>query len=286
MTIDINKDGIEYINIWSKGSTSLGQNLSNFHSSDITIEGITYKSIEQYWQSLKALRVEDMEIHEQVMQATTGAQCKKLGSYLNKHYIEILQPYCTSDEFKNLIKTAVNQKIQQNQKLKMDLLHSYLPFEHFYLMGNKLYNEKEKYSWLIKHIEEIRHSLQRQYLDKLLDSVGHRVFHVDQKVQDAKYLGRGKNSDFGNPFTHLPNIPNTIQVETVEKAIIAFRLHLLERIRTKPTLTYKQLKPLQGKTGQCHCNRGKKSVAEGGQYCHSLIVLTAADNVDILFVHK
>lgn len=66
----------------------------------------------------------------------------------------------------------------------------------------------------------------------------------------AVYIGRG--SKWGNIFTHLPNIPNTILVKDRNEACDRHLAHLEEQV-SKGEITVEELVKLHGKDLVCFC---------------------------------
>lgn len=93
--------------------------LSNFHLCDIVIDGITYKSVEHYYQSQKTLDEKEAEI---IRTVATPAQSKKLGKQCN-----IREDW---DDIKiDIMRKALLAKFTQNDDCRLLLLST---------MGNDL----------------------------------------------------------------------------------------------------------------------------------------------------
>lgn len=73
-----------------------------------------------------------------------------------------------------------------------------------------------------------------------------RVVHCKKEPFDV-YIGRP--SKWGNPFTHLDDIPDTIKVDTREEAILGYQVYLDEH----PELVEAAKKELKGKVLGCWC---------------------------------
>lgn len=139
------KDGVDHINIYSKGHTQLGQLLSNFALSPFTHEEFgDFKSVEGFWYWLATGMCDDH------LRTLYGFKAKDYGRQLQR--VEI-------DDFKIFIKKAIILKIEQNPDIAKLLSKSDLPFTHYYYYGNKD-NAKvvldDKNYWFVEWIEMMR----------------------------------------------------------------------------------------------------------------------------------
>jgi hypothetical protein len=174
--IDPKKDGIEHINIYSKGRTALGIFLSNFTQCDLETEDGEFSSIEGYWYWLLCPKNFNPNCYEcegvgvtalgegqqtylgpcpvcnrDTLRYLYGAEAKKIGRTLQGSDF----PQEKDENFKNKIKSAIKFKIDNNIHFKNELGKSTLPLVHYYLMyGNvKIPNGGE---WVIDYIDELR----------------------------------------------------------------------------------------------------------------------------------
>lgn len=139
------KDGVDHINIYSKGKTELGRFLSNFaHSPFQCVDG-SFNCVEGYWYWLSVTHPRRDELR-----TTNGWESKKLGRELRG------QDWGTTPDFKKKICAAISAKIDTYPRMKVILLANKLPFEHYYVYGTKIYNEKPKAIWMIQHIESFQ----------------------------------------------------------------------------------------------------------------------------------
>jgi hypothetical protein len=79
------------------------------------------------------------------------------------------------------------------------------------------------------------------------------------------YCGRG--SEWGNPYSHLPNIANTLRVDTVEQAVAHHRWDFIQSLKNPKFVS--KVKTLKGKTLGCFC--------KGKNLCHTIVILTVAN---------
>lgn len=135
-------DGITHINIYSKGKTELGRFLSNFTRCPIETEDGPFVSIEGYWYWLSC----------------KAEKLRTLSGYAAKAYGRLAgaNDWGTSDEFKRKITDAIYAKLRTPEGVRIlsenrDLLH--LPFDHYYVYGNKI-NRPREGRWIIERIQE------------------------------------------------------------------------------------------------------------------------------------
>lgn len=116
--LDPNKDGIDHINVYSKGKTQLGRLLSNFANTPFKhpVYG-EFESVEGFWYWLKTGKQWDC------LRFLSGWDAKEIGSDLKAVYI---------DNFDDIVKTAIFCKITQNKEIQKLLIANSLPLEHYY----------------------------------------------------------------------------------------------------------------------------------------------------------
>ena len=115
----------------------------------------------------------------------------------------------------------------------------------------------------MKHMEDT------QYLDDVMHKYGHHVFAIANAPKNAIYIGRGKNSIFGNPY------PMTGE-QSREQVCLDYRKWLMNKIQTDENFA-EQVKNLHGKNLKCFCSNGTNSRQKGAKWCHGHILLSCAD---------
>jgi len=138
-------DGATHVNIYSKGSTWLGRELSNFTKCTLELPEGTFSSIEGYWFWLGT--------EDDRLKSLYGYEAKKLGSSLQQIY------YLEDEDFKDRIKRAIDIKLDNNQELKQLLIKCPLPLEHYYYYGSIDSSPKvidAGFKWLLEHFESYR----------------------------------------------------------------------------------------------------------------------------------
>lgn len=143
-----NMDGIDHINIYSKGATELGRLLSNFARTPFTCEDGRFESLEGYWYWLGA---PDSEPRREQLRRLWGFKAKQLGR-------ELRGTAPASEDFQVKICRAVQAKCEQNPGILEMLKESTLPLEHYYVMNDKVI--RVKLDWLTNFIANYRMYLQ------------------------------------------------------------------------------------------------------------------------------
>lgn len=139
-------DGINCINVYSKGYTEIGRFYSNFSHTEINcVDGI-FSSIEAYWYWLLSGGKSPKD--------TYGNNAKKIG----KTY----EAVDTINQEK--IKEAIDIKLRNNLKFIIDNDNFSLPLMHYYDYGNKKVDGG--YRWIIEHIESRREILKNYKIKK------------------------------------------------------------------------------------------------------------------------
>lgn len=102
-----------------------------------------------------------------------------------------------------------------------------------------------------------------------------KVVHCMVEEYDV-YIGRGKGSIWGNPFTHKDGTAAKIKVASVEEAIERYR----EYVMSSPDLMSK-LSQLKGKTLGCWCApKGGLTTDDRPFKCHGQILLEIMEELD------
>lgn len=171
------KDGIEHINIYSKGKTELGKLLSNFAYSPFEhkVYG-KFNTIEGFWHWLKTDKQYD------IFRKCSGAEAKSM----SKNYSFVL-----NKDFKAEIKKFILLKIEQNEKIRELLKASTLPLTHYYYYGTEENGKvvvPDNSKWVIDHIELIRDYLNNKAYKLII--AGSREITDYETVKKA-YLSSG-----------------------------------------------------------------------------------------------
>lgn len=140
-------DGIKHINIYSKSNCKLGRDLSNFsnYSFNHPVYG-NFACMEGFW-----YYVATGFSHEQ-LRVLTGIHAKRFGMKQTKIIMK-------ETIFKEIMKSGLLARLEQNPILAYDLRKSTLPLIHYYYFGNinncKVVVPKDSL-WLVDFYTEYR----------------------------------------------------------------------------------------------------------------------------------
>lgn len=162
--IDPDLDGVEHINVYSKGKTLLGRDLTNFAT--VPFYHPTYgkfNTIEGLWYYLRLhllslpFSTEERDVFE-TLRVLDGYKCKRLG----KDELKRIPPEAWEGfpevDFRAEIKLGIESKLEQNDEMLHALLQDPLPLVHYYCYGKpgKWKVQPAGNQWVIDHIEFIR----------------------------------------------------------------------------------------------------------------------------------
>lgn len=141
------EDGTQHINIWTKGMTSLGRRLSNLSRHGFLHEDHGwFECLEGYWYWLATGCK-----HEQ-FKTMNGFEAKQVGSKM---------PRVEMADFQERFKEGMRLRIEQNDLIRLDLLNSSLPFEHYYVYGADVVRDmKQRHQWQLDFYNDYRQQLQ------------------------------------------------------------------------------------------------------------------------------
>jgi hypothetical protein len=143
----IGVDGKDHINVWEKGSTELGRNLSHIsYFPFVHSEYGKFKTMEGFWHYIRSKNKDDN------LRQLSGTKARKLGESLD---------ICRVPNFKKVIMDANWQKIKAYPDLINDLKNLELPLDGYYIRAaNKdLRIRFVSSSWILPGLEEIRKAI-------------------------------------------------------------------------------------------------------------------------------
>lgn len=141
------RDGVDHINVYSKGETALGRFLSNFADSPFECEDGRFRSVEGYWYWLGA----GGSPRRDELRSVCGFAAKALGRSLRA------PDWQTGDEFKRKIAAAIRAKLEGRPDMLAALRGNRLPLRHYYVYGGKVV-EPAGCEWILAAIEEVRNA--------------------------------------------------------------------------------------------------------------------------------
>jgi hypothetical protein len=137
-------DGVDHINVYSKGLTQLGRDLSNFAPIGFTHPKYgNFASMEAFYQWVK-----------------TGMVCEEirpLFGYWAKMAAKEL-PVAFPDNFESIISEGLRYKVMQNEFLAEALKKSTLPLVHYYNYGGRIVVPKGQ-EYQMRVLTELRDEL-------------------------------------------------------------------------------------------------------------------------------
>ena len=142
VTLDPSQDGINHLNVYSRGKTPLGRFLSNFAHTPLETEDGHFESMEGY---IYYLMADDGQEREQ-LRSLHGSAAKKLGKELASQEFG-----STTDEFKAKICSALTQKVMANPDMWRQLRDNKLPFLHYYVMYGRVI-DPNNFGWTREHL--------------------------------------------------------------------------------------------------------------------------------------
>lgn len=156
MYVPIN-DGVDHINIYTKGKTVLGRRLTNLSSDKVEVTGYgKFASLEGFWYYYLT------GSKDESLRSMSGFEAKKYGRKLEGRIDEDGM----TEEHKDVLREAIRCKLRQNKDLLKMLVESTLPLTHYYFYGkedNPRVHYLEQYDWITEEIERIRKVCKEHY---------------------------------------------------------------------------------------------------------------------------
>lgn len=211
-------DGVDHINVYSRGRTQLGRTLSNFAHTPIHHPKDGYfASIEAYWYWLAIGDLHNSPKYHH-LRSLHGFQCKEVGrkalqewSQVNNHQVPEVP------DFVCRVKKALLCKIQQTAGLAELLKASTLPLIHYYYWGEKSpykVSRPVKYDWITDYISDIR-----EYLNgdaDILVIAGSREFR-DLDLIRTEFLKLREKRKVIEIVSGLANGPDKLGIEIAKE---------------------------------------------------------------------
>jgi hypothetical protein len=142
-------EGKDHINIYSKSALPLGRALSNFaHLSFKHNDYGVFQSVEAFYYWLLSGKKHDE------LKDLWGYEAKKLGESFPKE-VKL------TNKFKEEIQFVIGLKILQNKYIRDLLMHSTLPFAHYYYYGDldkqvKIVDRYKEHRYMVDACEQVR----------------------------------------------------------------------------------------------------------------------------------
>jgi hypothetical protein len=126
-SVDPAQDGVDHINVYSKGKTTLGRFLSNFAKAPIDTEDGHFDSIEGYWYWLGLSDAQRTSDQGQQLRFLSGSKAKEHGRAMRA-----ADWHESAPEFKAKICRAIDLKLRDNPEMLRQLRENTLPLVHYY----------------------------------------------------------------------------------------------------------------------------------------------------------
>lgn len=153
-------EGKDHINVYSKSTSRLGRELSNFARTRFELDGRMFESVEAwwYWQSLSKQSIQITPevargLTEGMLLSSYGFRAKELGRLLHGNTM-------VSPPTREELKRVYHAKIESNPSIACMLLASELPFDHYYVYGGKA--KSTPWRWTGQLWGEIRDELRQR----------------------------------------------------------------------------------------------------------------------------
>lgn len=145
-------EGEDHINAYSKSTTLLGRQLSNFEHSPIHLpEDGYFASLEAYWYWIGT--------RDELLRNLYGVEAKSAGRKSKKEH------FIPCDNFEEKFKVAMEFKLKQNLTILHSLKESTLPIVHYYVTFEKKRRKVhmvENHTWIWHHYECLRAKLRHE----------------------------------------------------------------------------------------------------------------------------
>lgn len=194
-------DGVDFINVFSRGKTKLGQLLSNFAHTPFKYKGKQFESVEGYW--FYKVSGGDPKFY-----LVYGSEAKQRGKEIVNR-----QPGPTREELKEVYKA----KLESNLHFTKLLRESSLPLAHYYQYNGPPMSA-DNYLWTVEIWDEIRNEL--KIMNKLKEIIDYSWYKplspffksdafkiIMKKLKELKDKGRIIRPSFEKTFVNLNNCP-------------------------------------------------------------------------------
>jgi predicted NAD-dependent protein-ADP-ribosyltransferase YbiA (DUF1768 family) len=130
-------DGVDHVNVYSRGRTAAGRLLSNFARTPFVLHGVRFESVEGFYHSMlvedEALRLEIAALWGREAKAWGKKSGKRPGASV-RLWDGRVAPF-HGEEFMEEFERAVRAKCEQNEEVRQALLSTgTLPLTHYYVM--------------------------------------------------------------------------------------------------------------------------------------------------------
>lgn len=143
-------DGVDHINVYSKGKTELGRALSNFAATPFHLDGVRFVSVESYWYYMILRNYPDKQ-----------KEVATLVGWKAKSYGRESVAFPAEPPTKQQLLNAYMAKVQENRWIEPLLLANKLPFAHYYVYGGTV-RYANNWLWTAELWEQVAIQLERK----------------------------------------------------------------------------------------------------------------------------
>ncbi len=136
-------DGVDHINVYSKGKTDLGRFLSNFANTPFHCSDGSFASIEGYWYWLGTCHN-----NRDDLRVMFGSEAKSYGRFL----AALPEWKIREPNFQAKIKWAIQEKLWAYPQYLKQLSECKLPLTHYYVILGKV-KTAPQHNWVIDYLE-------------------------------------------------------------------------------------------------------------------------------------
>jgi len=141
-------DGVTHVNVYNRGRTALGRDLSNFAPLGFALpDHGSFASVEGYWYWLTVPK--DSPLRDR-LRTLSGFTAKKLGRDLRGRDWDL------NDAFRANIVRALNAKLDAHPELVTGIRATTLPFWHYYVFGDTVHDLSMESKWMLDVFDQRR----------------------------------------------------------------------------------------------------------------------------------
>jgi predicted NAD-dependent protein-ADP-ribosyltransferase YbiA (DUF1768 family) len=155
-------DGVDHVNVYSRGRTAAGRLLSNFAPTPFTLDGARFASVEGFYYSLHF----DSDAERAALAALSGRQAKARGRKSRKRPGDLVRTWdgrlipLGGEAFDEEICRAIRAKVGQNPAVQEALLGTgSLPLTHYYVMWGRVIAPRGDRGTLVACLTSLREQL-------------------------------------------------------------------------------------------------------------------------------
>ncbi len=144
VTIEPDKDGVDHVNIYTRGATALGRSLSNLYECNIEHPYFGhFRTLEGLWFYMKT------GFREDSFRLIKGLAARELGKKMDTEFYPL---------FSKMFKLGMLEKLERNPQLQQDLVTNELPLLHYYVYNKAVINQ-DRHQWQLDYWMLLRAAL-------------------------------------------------------------------------------------------------------------------------------